>query len=154
MEVFVEQPLASPGSANYKMIYVLQQRCRTTRSCRHKALLSSSGPDSIKKYSWSAHRADRSRQRQARLHTVGFGLARAGGLIASLCAEWPKASLFCSRGKLTKITISQNSTKTNISYKTMKMLRKIIMDFNLPNLYFRMNISAHSYTSGKFILKF
>ena len=28
------------------------------------------------------------------LHTVGFGLARAGGPIASLCAEWLKASLW------------------------------------------------------------
>ena len=33
----------------YKMKYLLQHRCRTTRSCRHKALLSRSGPDSIKK---------------------------------------------------------------------------------------------------------
>ena len=49
--------------------------CKTTQSCRHKALLSSSGPDSIKKDSRSAHRADHCRQRQARLHTVGFGLA-------------------------------------------------------------------------------
>ena len=49
--------------------------CRTTQSCRHKALLSSSGPDSIKKDSQSPRRVDRSRQRQARLHTVGFGLA-------------------------------------------------------------------------------
>ena len=46
--------------------------CRTTRSCRHKALLSSSGPDSIEKDSRSARRADRSRQRQARLLTLSL----------------------------------------------------------------------------------
>ena len=38
----------------YQMKYLLQQRCRTTQSCRHKALLSSSGLDSIEKDSWSA----------------------------------------------------------------------------------------------------
>ena len=75
------------------MKYLLQHCCRTTQSCRHKALLSSSGPDSIKKDSRSARRADCSRQPQARLHTVGFGLARARRPIGSLCAEWPKAIL-------------------------------------------------------------
>ena len=79
----------------FKVKYLLQHFCRTTLGCRHKALLSNSGPDSIKKDSRSAHRADRSRQRQAGLHTVGFSSARAGGPIASLCAEWPKASLLC-----------------------------------------------------------
>ena len=67
---------------------LLQQRWRTTQSCRHKALLSSSGPDFIGKDSWSARRADRSRQRQARLHTVGLWWPRAGGPTASLCAEF------------------------------------------------------------------
>ena len=86
------------------MKYLLQHCCRTTRSCRHKALLSSSGPDSIEKDSQSARRADCSRQRQARLHTVGFGLARAGGPIASLLAEWPKASLLCGT-QVTRVRI-------------------------------------------------
>ena len=78
------------------MKYLLQHCCRTTRGCRHKALLSNSGPDSIKK--------DRSCQRQVRLHTVGFGLTRAGGPIASLRAEWPKASLLCGT-KVTRVRI-------------------------------------------------
>ena len=86
------------------MKYLLQQHCRTTRSCRHKASLSSSRPDSIGKDSRLARRANRSRQRQARLHTVGFGLARAGGLIASLRAEWPKASLLCGT-QVTRVRI-------------------------------------------------
>ena len=59
----------------YKMKYLLQQHCMTNRSCRHKALLSSSGPDSIEKDSRSAHRADRSRQRHGCPACVGFGLA-------------------------------------------------------------------------------
>ena len=59
----------------FKIKYLLQHRCRTIWSCWHKALLSSSGPDSIEKDSWLACRADCSRQWQARLHTVGFGLA-------------------------------------------------------------------------------
>ena len=58
------------------MKYLLQQRCRTIWSCQHKALISSSRPDSIKKDSRLARRADCSRQRQARLHTVRFGLAK------------------------------------------------------------------------------
>ena len=75
------------------MKYLLQHCCTTTQSCWHKALLSNSDSDNIEKDSWSAHRAFRSCQWQARLHIVGFGLARAGGPITSLCAEWPKASL-------------------------------------------------------------
>ena len=55
-----------------KMKYLLQHCCRTTQSCRHKAWLSSSGPDSIEKDFWVARRADCSRQWQARLHTIGF----------------------------------------------------------------------------------
>ena len=58
-----------------KMKYLLQQRCRTTRSCIIGPYHQGCGPDSIEKDSRSARRADRSRQRQARLHTVGFGLA-------------------------------------------------------------------------------
>ena len=57
------------------MKYVLQQRCRTTRSCIIGPYHQGCGPDSIEKDSRSARRAGRSRQRQARLHTVGFGLA-------------------------------------------------------------------------------
>ena len=60
--------------------------------------------DSIKKDSRSARRVDRSRQRQARLHTVGFGLARAGGPIVSLRVEWPKASLLCGT-QVTRVRI-------------------------------------------------
>ena len=60
----------------------------------NKALLSSSGPDSIEKDSRSARR----------LHTVGFGLARAGGPIASLRAEWQKASLLCGT-QVTRVRI-------------------------------------------------
>ena len=70
------------------MKYLLQQRCRTTQSCRHNALLSSSGPDSIKKVSQLARRANRSRQRQVRQHTVGLLWPRAGGPTASLLAEF------------------------------------------------------------------
>ena len=44
------------------MKYLLQYCCRTTRSCRHKALLSSSGPDSIKKDSPSARMASEAAQ--------------------------------------------------------------------------------------------
>ena len=55
------------------MKYLLQHCFRTTWRCWHKALLSNSGPDSIEKDSWSTCRADCSSQRQARLHTVGFG---------------------------------------------------------------------------------
>ena len=86
-------------------LWPFYQRCRTTRRCRHKALLSSSRPDSIKKDSWSACRADCSRQRQARLHTVGFSLAegrRPNG--QSTWGVWPKASLLCgtqvTRGRI------------------------------------------------------
>ena len=63
-------------------------------------------------------------------------------------------NLVSNRGKFTKITISPNSTTTTKKFtKQWKMLRKIIMDFNLPHLYFRISILAHSYTSRKFILK-
>ena len=55
---------------------LLQHHCRTTQSCRHKALISSSGLDFIKKDSWSPRRANPRGQQQARLHTVGFGLAK------------------------------------------------------------------------------
>ena len=57
------------------MNYLLQQGCRTTRSCINGPYHQGCGPDSIEKDSWLARRADRSRQRQARLHTVRFGLA-------------------------------------------------------------------------------
>ena len=87
------------------MKYLLQHCCRTTQGCRHKVLLSSSVPDSIKKDSRSASRADCSRQRQAKLHTVGFGLARAGGPIASLRGEWLKASLLCGT-QVTRVRIN------------------------------------------------
>ena len=67
----------------YKMKYLLQQRCRTTRSCRHKALLSSSGPDSIEKYSWSTR-------------TVGLWWHMAGGPNGQpTWWVWPKARLLC-----------------------------------------------------------
>ena len=59
----------------YMMKYLLQQHCRTTQSCRQKALLSISGLDSFEKDSWSSRIADCSRQPQARLHIVGLGLA-------------------------------------------------------------------------------
>ena len=52
-----------------------QYNCRTTQSCIIGPYHQGCGPDSIEKDSRSARRADRSRQRQARLHTVGFGLA-------------------------------------------------------------------------------
>ena len=58
---------------------------RTTPSCRQKALLSSSGPDSIEK---------KTLDRQARLHTVGFSLAenrRPDG--RPMWGVWLKASL-------------------------------------------------------------
>ena len=107
------------------MKYLLQQRCRTTRSCRHKALLSSSRPDSIEKDSKSARRADCSRQRQARLHTVGFGLARAGGPIASLRAEWPKASLLCGT-QVTRVRIDGAVIYSFISQgPTVKYIRVV-----------------------------
>ena len=83
----------------YKMKQFLQQRCRTTRNCRHKALVSISRPDSIKKDSQSARRADRSRQRQARLHTVGLSWPRARGPMASL-----RASLLCGT-QVTRVRI-------------------------------------------------
>ena len=84
--------------------------CRATRNCQHKALLSSSGPDSKEKDSQMARR----------LHTVGFSLARAGGLIASLRAEWPKASLLCGT-QVTRVRIDGGARysfirQANISY--------------------------------------
>ena len=57
------------------MKYLVQHSCRTTQSCITGPYLQGCGPDSIEKDSQSARRADRSRQRQARLHTVGFALA-------------------------------------------------------------------------------
>ena len=65
-----------------------------------------------------------------RLHTVGFGLARAGGPIASLCAEWPKASILCCSqvtrvridGGVVQSLISQGPTVINIS--SCKKLKK------------------------------
>ena len=47
----------------YMMKYLLQKHCNTTWSCRHKALLSSSGTDSIEKDFRLACRANPSRQR-------------------------------------------------------------------------------------------
>ena len=76
------------------MKYLLQYCFRTTRTCWHKAY-QTAGHTLLKKDSESARRADHSRQRQVRLHTVGLCLARAGGPIANLRAEWPKASLLC-----------------------------------------------------------
>ena len=70
---------------NFKRIIFMH--CRTTWSCRYRALPSNSGLDSIGKDSWSTRRVDCCRQ----LHTVGFGMARAWGPLASLCAECPKA---------------------------------------------------------------
>ena len=71
-------------------------RCRTTRSCIMGPYHQGCGPDSIEKDSRLARRADRSRQRQARLHTVsvGFGLAEGQpscevGRRPSLCALYP-----------------------------------------------------------------
>ena len=49
--------------------------CRKTRRCIIGPYHQRCGPDSIEKDSWSARRANCSRQRRARLHTVGFGLA-------------------------------------------------------------------------------
>ena len=63
------------------------------RSCWHKALLSSSMPASIVKDSQSAPRANRSRQRQAKLHTVGLWWPKAEGTTASLCAVMAKGRL-------------------------------------------------------------
>ena len=63
----------------FKMKYLLQHCCRKTQSYQHKALLSSTGPNPLEKDSWSARRADRSCKRQARLHTVKFGLAEGRG---------------------------------------------------------------------------
>ena len=83
----------------YKMKYLFQQRWRTTCSCRHKALLSSRGPDSIEKDSRSARRANRIRQRQARLHTVGLWWPRAGGPTASLCAEFGRKPAYSAVSK-------------------------------------------------------
>ena len=90
---------------NHKMTFLSHQCCRTSRSCRHKALQSSSRPDSIKKDSWSACRADRSRQRQAKLHTVWFGFAEGrrpdGQPTWGVC---PRASSLCgtwvTRGRI------------------------------------------------------
>ena len=62
------------------------------------AFLSSSGRGSIEKDSWSALRADRRRQRQARLHTVGLWWPRARGQTASLCVE------FCQRPAFVRCT--------------------------------------------------
>ena len=56
--------------------HLLQQRCRTTQNCIIKPYHRGCGQDSIEKDSQLARRADHSRQRQARLHTVGFDLAR------------------------------------------------------------------------------
>ena len=78
---------------------------RTTRSCIIVPYHQGCGPDSIEKDSQLARRADCSRQQQARLHTVGFGLARAGGPIASLRAEWLKASLLCGY-QVTRVRIN------------------------------------------------
>ena len=56
-------------------LWVPYNSCRTTRSCIIGPYHQGCGPDSIEKDSRSARRADRSCQRQVRLHTVGFGLA-------------------------------------------------------------------------------
>ena len=66
--------------------------CRTTRSCIIGPYHQGCGPNLIEKDSQSARRANRSRQRQARLHTVEFG------------AEWPKASLLCG-SQVTRVRI-------------------------------------------------
>ena len=50
----------------------------------------------IEKDSRSARRADRSRQRQARLHTVGFVWPGAKGPTASLCANLAEGQLACA----------------------------------------------------------
>ena len=69
--------------------------------------------------------ADCSRQRQARLHTIGFGLARAGGPIASLRAEWLKASLFCGT-QVTRVRIDDgvgySSSRTTRSCRHKALL--------------------------------
>ena len=54
----------------------------------------------VQKNGW----ANCSRRRQVRLHTVGFSLARAGGPIVSVCAEWLKASLLCGT-QVTRVRI-------------------------------------------------
>ena len=71
----LQPPVAKVTNRAYP-VQLLNQHCRTTRICRHKALLSSSGPPSIKKKLSIGCRDDCSRQGQARLHTVGFGLAQ------------------------------------------------------------------------------
>ena len=61
------------------------------------------GPDSKQKDPWSARRANCSHQRQARLHTVGFGLAEGKGPTASLCADLAKGQVACAVPKLRRI---------------------------------------------------
>ena len=63
----------------YMMKYLLQQHCRTNRSCGLGPYYQSEG---------------RTLDRQARLHTVGFGLAKGRRPDRqSTCRGWPKASL-------------------------------------------------------------
>ena len=87
------------------MKYLLQHCCKTTRSCRHKALLSSSGPDCIgEKYLDRATVPIVAASGKRGYTLWDLVWPRAGGPTSSLCAEWPKASLLCGT-QVTRVKI-------------------------------------------------
>ena len=75
--------------------------CVTTRSCRHKALLSRiEGGFQSKKHSRLAQRAKRSRQRQAKPWWVRILMAEGPKTWGQLTLRWwPQASLLCGDGR-------------------------------------------------------